>query len=473
MMFRLRKRSSTFVACAHALLLLLFVPSSRAESGAVTDNGQAAVGSAPLPRQSGQAAEGSVEFNEVPDLSLLPPLPLVEALNEALINSPRAAAIRAQFGITEAGYATVTQVPNPFLFFDRGMVAEQENRIGPILVGEPPWKLFFRFLIQKQLVEQTRFDLMTQLWQLRSSVRRAYSETVVAQETYEALTELYDLSRKLELVAQKRFLAGYVPELDVLKARLAMSQADAERVVGAQRVIRARQQLAVMMGKTLVTQLNVPPLPDYTGERRHVGTRHDVLPDFSKSVDPLPVYLSMAENNRLEVKSLYQQLKVNQNSLRAAYGNAIPNASLALGKSTGGNVPTGPKITAVFFTFNVQAPFSNLNQGNIAQYKATALQLKYQIAAQKNLIATQVAGAYQNLLAAREKLQAYQEHILAESYEVARLARRSYEVGHSDITATLAAQQANVQTRSSYLDAVAAYQTSFTELEQACGVPLQ
>src|SRR5262249_3923109 len=154
------------------------------------------------------------------------------------------------------------------------------------------------------------------------------------------------------------------------------------------------------------------------------------------------------------LKSLEQQIKLNQINLKGAYGNSIPNASIALGKSTEGNPSVGPKLTAVFFTVDAESPFSNLNQGNIALYKARAKQLKYQVGSQKNLVVSQVSGAYQRLLAAREKLRVYQEHVLADSFEVARLARRSYEVGQSDITSTLLAQQNNVQIRSQYLDSV-------------------
>ena len=52
------------------------------------------------------------------------------------------------------------------------------------------------------------------------------------------------------------------------------------------------------------------------------------------------------------------------------------------------------------------------------------------------------------------------------------MARRGYEVGQNDITSTLAAQQANVQIKAAYLDAVRAYQQAFTDLEQAVGHPL-
>src|SRR5262249_46756567 len=123
----------------------------------------------------------------------------------------------------------------------------------------------------------------------------------------------------------------------------------------------------------------------------------------------------------------------------------IPNANVATGKSTEGNPSTGPKLTAVFFTVNAEMPMTNWNQGDIFKFKATGKQLAYQVGSQKNQILADVSSAYQNLVAQREKIRVYQEHVLAASLEVARLARRSYEVGQSDITASLQAQQPNVQ----------------------------
>ena len=92
-----------------------------------------------------------------------PGLTVIKSMNEALMNSPRAAAVRAQFGIARANYAYATQGPNPLMFMDRGLVAEQVTRIGPTLPIEPPWKLVFRLLATKRLVEQTKIDLLTAL----------------------------------------------------------------------------------------------------------------------------------------------------------------------------------------------------------------------------------------------------------------------------------------------------------------------
>jgi outer membrane protein TolC len=405
-----------------------------------------------------------------------PGLSVVGSMNEALMNSPRAAAVRAQLAISRANYAYATQGPNPIVFMDRGILAEQVMRLGPTLTIEPPWKLFFRLLATKRLVEQTKIDLMTALWNFRADVRKTYVEVVVAQETLKTLIELSDVSSRLLAVAQKRFHAGDVPELDVLKARLADLQNRVEMGVGRKRVKRSYEQLNVIMGKGMDDALNVPGLPGFTGQSAefHLSAeKSDILPDFNRPIPPVQHFIDRAFENRLELKSLNQQLRVNSANLKNAYGNIIPNATLTFGKSSAGNPPTGPKLNATFFTLNAEAPISNWHQGDIYTYKATDKQLHYQIGALRNQIISEVTSAYQNLLGQRDKIQAYQSHVLADSYEVARLARRSYEVGQSDITSTLQTQQANVQIRSQYLDAVMSYSVAFTDLEQATGVPLQ
>ncbi len=445
--------------------------------GKETDQVQASTTPSGEQKKEKKKEEVTIEYDvSLAPISSQPGLSVVRSMNEALMNSPRAAAVRAQFAIVRANYAYATQGPNPIVFMDRGMVAEQVFRLGPTLTIEPPWKLIFRLLAAKRLVEQTKIDLLAALWNLRADVRKAYVEVVVAQETLKTLIELYDLSSKLLGVASKRFHAGDVPELDLLKARLANSQNEVELSVGKKRVLRSYQQLNVIMGRGVDDLMNVPGLPGFTGQSaafRLTGEKSDILPDFDRPIPPLQDFIDLAFEHRLELKSLNAQMRVNAANLRTAYGNIIPNPMLTFGKSSSGNAPTGPKLSATFFTLNAETPFSNWHQGDIFTYKATAKQLHYQIGAMRNQIMSEVTSAYQNLVAQREKIRAYQDHVLSDSYAVARLARRSYEVGQSDITSTLQAQQANVQIRTQYLDAVMSYALAFTDLEQSSGLPLQ
>lgn len=400
----------------------------------------------------------------------------MQSLDEALVKSPRAAAIRSQLQITTPAYAEAAAGPNPAFLFDRAPLGEQVRRVGPTFTIEGPWKLVFRLLATKRLVEQTKTDLMTAIWALRADVRRAYTEVVVAQETVETLNSLYDLASRLLEVSDKRFQAGDVPELDVLKARLATSQSDVERQVGMRRVIRAKQQLNVIMGRKPEDIVNIPRLPAFLGignvTKLEKSQKGQLLPDFAIEPAPLATYIQKALDQRLELKSVEQRIKLNKAQMRTAISNVVPNPSVSFGNSVSGNAPSGPKVSSVFFTVVAESPITNWNQGEIYRLKATSTQLKYELGAQKNIVTAQVSSAYNNVLAARQKLKVYQEHILADSYEVARLARRSYEVGQSDITATLQVQQANVAVRSQYLDAVRAYQEAYTDLEQSCGRPL-
>lgn len=419
---------------------------------------------------------GTIQFSEPPK-TLGSGMTILQSLDEALVKSPRAAAIRAQLQITTAAYADAAAAPNPAFLFDRAPLGEQVRRVGPTFTVEGPWKLVFRLLATKRLVEQTKTDLMTAIWALRADVRRAYTEVVVAQETVETLNSLYDLASRLLEVSDKRFQAGDVPELDVLKARLATSQSDVERQVGMRRVIRAKQQLNVIMGRKPEDIVNIPRLPAFLGSgsvnKLDKSQKAQLLPDFAVEPAPLASYIQKAMDQRLELKSVEQRIKLNKAQMRTAISNVVPNPSVSFGNSVSGNAPSGPKVSSVFFTVIAESPITNWNQGEIYRLKATATQLKYELGAQKNIITAQVSSAYNNVLAARQKLKVYQEHILADSYEVARLARRSYEVGQSDITATLQVQQANVAVRSQYLDAVRAYQEAYTDLEQSCGRPLE
>lgn len=420
---------------------------------------------------------GVIEYDEaLAPKSNIPGLSALDAMREALIKGPRAAAVRAQLAIAMANFPQATQAPNPIFFFDRGLVAEQVNRIGPNLTIEEPYKLIFRLIIAKRLVDQSKIDLLTQIWALRAAVRSAYVELVVAQETQKTREQLLDISNRLYQVSSKRFSAGAVPELDLLKARLAAYQASVDVNVGRRHVLRAKQQLNILMGRESDSPLNVPPLPDYTSIQSRDAARDqksDIMPDYSHDVPALNAFIERALANRLELKSLSMQLKVNRANLNAAYGNILPNTLFAYGKSTAGNPGSGPKLTSVFMTLNQELPFYNFNQGAIWQYWATQRQLTYQVAAQRNQVTGDVTSAYNDLLAARKKLRVYQEKLLFDSNEVARLARRSYEVGQSDITAALAAQQANVQVQNAYLDAVNSYASAFTSLELSVGKPLQ
>ncbi len=129
------------------------------------------------------------------------------------------------------------------------------------------------------------------------------------------LADLFELTERLLNVSSKRFQAGDVPELDVLRARLATSQSQIELGVGNQRLVRSGQNLNIVMDALQKSPIMVPRLPDFTGPKPSAfqlkAVKPGILPDFSKPEHPLQFYINLALENRLELRSLNQQLKVN------------------------------------------------------------------------------------------------------------------------------------------------------------------
>ncbi len=412
--------------------------------------------------------KGTVGQTEEPGKAA-PLLKLHVALNEALMNSPRTAAVRALLNISKSGYWAATVSPNPMFFYDNGVIAEQTRRVGTSLTFSPPWKVVFRLLAAKAQFKETKMEILNTLWKFRADVRRSYTEVIVAEATYQTLSDIVELTRRLWQVTQKRFEAGDVPELDVLKARLAFSQSLIDQQQGFTRVIRAKQLLNVILGRAVEGAVEVPKLPPFQLKVE----KFEFLPDFDEPLPPLSHFISEALQNRWELKVIKQQIKLTQAQLRVTYGNIIPDETMNIGESRTGNPSPGPRLLGFFMTFPVESPIYNFQQGEIARLKATARQFYLEYGSQRNQVVADVSSAYQNLVVARERIRTYQEHVLADSEEVARLARRSYEVGQSDITSTLQAQQANIQIRSQYLDAVNLYQQAYTDLEQAIGEPIE
>src|SRR5690606_27900025 len=106
-----------------------------------------------------------------------------------------------------------TMMPNPVFIRDEGAIAEQSRRVGMQTFIQAPWKIAFRLLAAKRQVKQTKLEILNTLWQFRNDLRRAYTGLVVAEQTYQTVSALMDIAKRLETITRQRFNAGDVPEL--------------------------------------------------------------------------------------------------------------------------------------------------------------------------------------------------------------------------------------------------------------------
>ncbi|MBX9687553.1 MAG: TolC family protein [Candidatus Obscuribacterales bacterium] len=420
---------------------------------------------------------------------------LMRAFDEALIRSPRVGAIRLLLGISKAELIRATEMDNPSIFMDNGYRAEFTYRYGFTVPLEMPWKIALRVALAKNQIKQTDLEIIKALWNFRADVRRAYTNLVLAQELNLTLQELVDLTSRLQKIARKRFEAGEVSELDVFRAEQEATKAIADKAQQSYRVTEAQQALSLILGRSATDEISAPRLPPDGPAPEAAG----ILPGPEGSLPSLSICLQQAMKNRPELKVIQQTIRTNGANLKLAVANIVPNPTIGVGSSvvngpaqpqsssatssgassdgsSSSGSPSPPNRTnfhGFFFQVFQQLPIFDVQQGDIAQFRATARQLKAELAGQENLVSSEVATAYQRVLGARKKIEIYQNDLLKKTLEIARLARLGYEVGASDINATLLAQQSTIQIKTEYLDALSAYQQAFTDLEQSIGTTLQ
>ena len=403
-------------------------------------------------------------------------LSIDQAMNETLMKSPRASSLRLQLGIAKSGMIRATELPNPSIFMDNGYKAEFTYRYGVSVPIEPPWKLALRLLAAKKQIALADLQINKGLWALRGDIRRTYAAALIAQERYETLSELSELYKRLLSSAEIRFKAGDVAQLDVYRAELAYQRALINRNLAMNQVKRAKQGLSVLLGREFNSSFAVPRLPRFILKAEKL----DYLPDLETNIPEISSLLPRAFQNRLEIKIVEQSIKTNGANLKLAYGNILPNPTIGAGSSVVNGPPlpqnAGPNDRNSFHGFFFQAsaplPIFSFQQGDITQYKAVVKQLQAEQNTQKNAVEQDVVEAYQAVVMQREKIQSFQENALARSQQIAQMTQRSYEIGQSDIASVLIAQQANVEIRNEYLDAVYAYEIAYTDLEQAIGTTL-
>jgi len=393
-----------------------------------------------------------------------------QALDTTLLQGPRAAAARLQLGISKALTIQAKIYPNPAAEFDMGF-AELSYRGGIAMAVQAPWKMVQRILAAKAQIGVANIQMLQALWLLRADIRRAYTELVIAQESAVMMRNLASLTKDLADVASKRFQAGDVAKLDTLKADLARTQADVDASQADRRVIQAREQLNIIMGRDEAVPLNVPKLSQF--QLRAEKNESDLLPDLSAPLSPESQYIADAMKNRLEIKFVNQEIKAAAATRSVVRGNILPDGQISVGYDRQLNSPPETNKNKAYLMGSFPIPIFDHQQGELARLRATIEQLNSELIAQRNIIRGEVALAYRKVLNSRENIRKYQEIVLGQSEKVAELGRLSYRLGQTDITAALTAQQSNIQVRNQYLIEVLNYQQAFTDLEQAIGHTLR
>jgi cobalt-zinc-cadmium efflux system outer membrane protein len=377
-----------------------------------------------------------------------PRLTVLEALDLADKQNLDLAAVRRQRAVALAGIQIAKQRPNPTANFTalrdephEGLFFDQ-----PIEIGG---KRARRIDVARQEGALTEVDIATLARQVRRSTRQAYYAAAYARAESERLARVVDLAKRLELIAEERFNAGDVAQLEVMQTGLEVSRAEADLQVARQREIVSMSELNAL--------LNEPARKAW----ELAGTLEDDTPTAR-----LEDLLSRAYQSNPDLQHLGGEKKVEESRRSLLKAERIPDLVLDAGIDF--NSPRdfryGPRSQ-----LSIGLPLFTRNQGEIAQSLSNERVLEAETAATERSVSARVEAAYYDLEVQRTQVRLYRDRLLPVARQLESLAEESYRAGKTNILTAIQAQQDVQSVESSYLQSLEQLQDLYAGLEETVG----
>jgi cobalt-zinc-cadmium efflux system outer membrane protein len=392
-----------------------------------------------------------------------PPQPLSlsrrQAIAEALARNPGLLASQAQVEQARAQVAVARALPEPSLAAD---VAGQTRALYPgsgnasdvgLGVTFPfPGKIRLRGEVAVATLKAAEFTLAQLRQQVASQAAQAYDAILVALRHAEDLRQSKELAADFLAKTQARFLAGTVPQVDVIKARVDVAQAENDAIANERTLETARASLNRLLGRT-----GGAPI---------------------ETTDSLEVPGSLAEIERLEKLALasrpeIQSLAIQREGAKAATRLArqywLPDVNVTLTRNAVDGSPT-TYTTGIGFGFPIF--LGQHRQGEVA----TALHREEELAANAADLLAQVnldvRTAYASASTSLRQAVFLRDELLPEAREVYRVASVSYGLGGLSALDLLDAKRTLLDAEKQYADALGAANDAQAALELAVGAPL-
>ena len=378
-------------------------------------------------------------------------LSLQEALDRATGQNLDLVAARLRQAVSQAGVQIARQRPNPTVSFGAARDLPHESLLvdQPLELGGIRGR---RIELARTEVSLTGIEYATLERQIRRKVRDAYFGAVLARGVTAFQVRMLEIAKRLQEVANARFEAGDVPQLETVQADLIVARAETDLMV-------SRQQERTSLG-----QLNIL-LNEPVSKEWEIVTSMDAMLS-SSSMEEL---ILRAQQSNPELQHLMQEQKVEEARRSLLRAQRTPKVTLQAGSDF--NAPpdfqVGPRGQVA-----VELPLFSRNQGELAQSQATSRFLESQVQANRRAVAGRLQAAYLDLVARKEQVELYHDKLLPAGRKLTDMAEESYRAGKSSILNVLDAQRSARQLEREYLDTLFAMQSKFSELEETIGAPL-
>jgi cobalt-zinc-cadmium efflux system outer membrane protein len=404
----------------------------------------------------------------------LPPVMTLDAAIEmAGRNNLNYQAALAQKDISQAQITTAKARLNPMLVSDNG-VAEKTYRLGLQQTLELGGKRKKRIAVAETQSQLTDTMTNARFLELRIGVRQAYTALYTALERQKAYEDIVETTKRLLTIAQKRETVGDIPKVDVLGAQIAFTNSQNDHQTAFYQVVSARNRLSALLFQPLSPQQPLAPPPSFAQEALLTTQKQEPGQPLQASITESALNLGLLIEQAFKVRPELQESRLNEvltlQRLSLAKSNRIPNLSLSAGPDL--VAEPGQRRLNVYVIGAMDIPVFNRQQGPIAEESARQRQLRLTQQALKNQITYEVMNAHTAFIASQQRIRRYEAELLPDAERIVQLAQLSFREGKSSILTPINAQQAFINTRLGYLQAISDHQDAISDLEKAIGTGL-
>lgn len=387
-----------------------------------------------------------------------PRLTLEDAINTALENNHHVKSAIATLPVAEANLIIAKYFPNPSVSAAsenaKGGALHPADIQGEIELGR---KRYWRIKLAKEQISKTELEIAKILWEIHTQVHGTYANLSIGLGLYELAKKRIDFYGSLVDIAEKRFQAGDISQLELDRARMQLLSAENDLSEFTGRLKRAKIDFNHILGRESNSELEL-------------GKPEELTPKIKiQEYEPLKNILSEALNKRLEVAILEKDFGITRAKLKKAQWERLPNLKIETGA-------VKPNVSGdnwgVYTALGAELPVFNRRQGEIKQAKAEIEYLKKEEERIKHDIDIEVANAKSDLQIREEQVSRFQEKLLGQAENILEMIKTAYQKGKLSLTDVLNAEQQNRDLKQKYLGSLLDYQIALANLEYAVGVPL-
>ena len=319
-----------------------------------------------------------------------------------------------------------------------------------------PGKALYGYKVNKDNTEIAYDSYRVQRVQLRNQTEMACYQWLLSRETLRLNDELQTWLRRVLGITKAKLSVGSVQILDVVNARVALSQARLDRLSARYQLEVAKKQLNTLLGFSMDRETRIAPVPD---------------------PDPLTVPMSELEaraiENRPDLLQARATVDLNRHQLTLAKLGFLPDYQLT--GSEGGESCYGfSGLNCWYVGVQINVPiFAPIKQN--LQYNSQAEMLRaadWQYRWQSAQVRLAVDNLYSQVVLAYRQYRMNADEILPQSRLAFELALTGYENQKNDFLYLINAVQAYRQAQYNRYQSLVAYYQAISNLEAAVGTPL-